>query len=260
MKDRHKLNLFYSGNENAPEYLNVQEITDDIFSATAIRINTLAMDFPVETSMKHRKELEGKWVDLLPRLDLVKTLSVRHRVNQDFFESICKMKNLEYLHFWSSKVENINSISSLQKLHRLDLDGFNQLVDISPILTLTNLELLSIENSFKVGNYDIIGKMTQLKGLRLCGDIIAPKTLRLKSLKPFCNLKNLRHLDLSTSSIIDSSYDIILQLDNLQRFDISVNIPKVTRELIKEKNKNLTAGFFMDWDYENKKIYDDKEW
>jgi Leucine-rich repeat (LRR) protein len=170
------------------------------------------------------------------------------------------MKNLEQLHFWTSTVEDISSISKLQKLHRLDLDSFSRLTDISPILTLENLQLLSIENSFKVENYDLIGQMTQLKGLRLGGHTFAPKNLRLKSLNPYSNLKQLKHLDLSTLSVVDNSYETILELKNLERFDITVIIPKQTRELIKANHKKLTAGMFMDWDYDNKKIYDGKEW
>ena len=260
MKDRHKLNLFYSGKENAPKYLDVQEITDDIFTATEICIVTLAMDFPAETSIEYRKDLEKKWINILPQLDSVKTLSVRHRVNQEFFEAICNMKNLEYLHFWTSTVEDISSISKLQKLKRLDLDRFSRLKDISPILTLKNLQVLSIESSFKIENYERIGQMTQLKGLCLGGDAFAPKNLRLKSLKPYSNLKQLSHLNLSSSSVIDNSYETILELENLERFDIAVTIPRETRDLIKANHKKLTSGFFMDYDYDNKKFYEGKEW
>jgi hypothetical protein len=260
MKDRFKLNRFYSGKENAPNYLTMQEITNEIFSATELLINTLAMDFPDGTSMKHRKELESKWIDILPQLDLVKTLFVRHRVNQNYFEAICKMKNLEQLHFRTSTVEDIKSISKLQKLKRLDIDSFSRLKDIGPILTIKNLQLLSIVNSFKVENYDLIGQMTQLKGLRLCGDSIAPKNLRLNSLKPFRNLKQLKHLDLSSLSVVDNSYETITELVNLERLDITITIPNPTRELIKAANKKLIAGMFIDWDYENNKINDEKEW
>lgn len=260
MNDRFKLHLFYSGNTNPTAYLNVQEITDEVFSATELSIATLAMDFPNGTSMKHKKELEAKWIDLLPRLDSIKELSVRHIVNQDFFEAICNMKNLERLHFWTSTVENISSISKLKNLQRLELHGFSRLTDIEPILSLKNLKLLSIEKCFKVENYDLIGQMTELKGLQLGGDTFAPKNLRLKSLKPFKNLKKLAHLDLSSSSVVDGSYETIVELQNLERFDISVIIPKPIRDLIKANHKKLTAGFFMDWDYDNKKICDGKEW
>ena len=102
--------------------------------------------------------------------------------------------------------------------------------------------------------------MTELKGLRLGGNVSAPKNLRLTSLRPFHNLKNLKHLDLSTLSVVDNSYQTILELENLERFDFTVVIPKQIRELIRTNHQKLTAGLFMDWDYDNQKIYDDKEW
>jgi hypothetical protein len=259
-RDRYRLDLFYSGKQNAPEYLYVQEITDDVLSATELCIATLAMDFAPGTSLKYRRELESKWVALLPRLEGVRTLSVRHRVGQAFFEAICNMENLEHLHFWTSTVEDISSISKLKGLRRLDLDSFSRLTDISPIAALSELQLLSIQNSFKVGNYDLIGQWTQLKGLRLGGDSVAPKYLRLPSLKPYGKLKQLRHLDISTLSVIDKSYEAILEMENLERFDVTVGIPKVTRDLIKAKHKKLSAGFFMDWDYDRNRLHEGKEW
>lgn len=260
MKDRYNLNLFYSGEENAPKFMDAQEITSAVFTARTLRINTLAMDFPVDVTLKQRKRLEEKWIELLPELEQVTTLSCRHKVDQTFFEAICKMKNLEHLHFWTSTVEDISSISKLQKLRYLDMESFSRLVDISPILMLKNLEVLSIESSFKVENYDLLGQMTSLKGLRLGGNTFSPKNLRLKSLKPFSKLKHLKHLDLSSSSVIDNSYETILELNSLERFDIAVLIPQSIRQSIKANHKNLKAGFFMDYDFDNKEFYAGKEW
>jgi hypothetical protein len=259
-RDRYKLSQFYKGPGTEIDYRDAQEITDDLSSCKNLRIVTLAMDFPADTTTKRRKEIEIDWIELLPKLDNVKRLSVRHRVNQDFFEAICQMKNLEELYFWTSTVDDISAISRMSKINRLGLDSFNRLTDISPILELKNLTHLSIENSFKIGNYEIIGQITTLIGLRLSGDAFAPKNLRLKSLIPFESLGNLKHLDLSTTSIIDKSFDCILKFENLERFDLTGVIPKPIRQKIKENHKTLTAGFFMDWDYENKKIYDEKEW
>jgi len=260
MKDRYKLHLFYSGEESVPKYTDAQEINHDVFNATTLRINLLAMDFPVEISPRQRKDLEESWTQLLPHLDLVTTLSCRHRVNQTFFEAICEMKNLEHLHILSSTVEDISSISKLNKLRLLNMEGFSRLVDISPIITLKDLRLLSIENSFKVENYNVLGQMTALIGLRLGGNTFSPKNLRLESLKPFKNLKHLQHLDLTSSIVIDCSYDTILELDSLERFDISVMIPNPIKQLIKDNHKRLTAGFFMDYDFDNKAFYDGKNW
>ena len=70
----------------------------------------------------------------------------------------------------------------------------------------------------------------------------------------------LKHLDLSFTSVIDKSYDSILHMTSLQRFDTTAQIPQLLREKIKASHKTLKAGFFMDWDYENERFYDGKEW
>lgn len=259
MTDRYKLHQFYQGIETEPNYLNVQDITDDVYKTKELQIVTLAMDSPGKT-FKQRQEIEDKWIQLMPTLDNVKVLSVRHRVKQDFFDAICKMKNIERLMFWTSPVEDISNIKTLTKLTNLKLWSFSRLIDISPLLSLKKLTILSIDNCFKVENYEILGSMTRLIGLKLCGDTFAPKNLRLNSLKPFETLKKLKHLDLSSASVIDDSYESILKMTSLERFDITVNIPKTSRELIKTKHKNLKAGLFIDWDFDNKKIDDGKYW
>ncbi len=259
MTDRYKLHQFYQGKGTEPNYLNVQDITNEVYKTKELQIVTLAMDLPGKT-LKQRQEIEDKWIQLLPTLDNVKVLSVRHRVKQDFFDAICKMKNLERLVFWTSTVEDISNIKNLTKLTNLKLWSFSRLKDISPLLSLKKLTILSIDNCFKVENYDILGNMTQLIGLELCGDTFAPKNLRLNSLKPLETLKKLKHLDLSSASVIDNSYESILKMTSLERFDINVIVPKVTRELIKTKHKNLQAGSFVDWDYDNKRFYEGKVW
>lgn len=260
MRDRYRLNLFCSGYSQDTDRLYTQEITQEVFSTNALRIALYSVDFPDGTSMRYRKNLEKRWIDTLPQLDAVKALSVRHRVKQDFFEAICKMKQLQSLHIESSQVEDISSISKLQQLRRLDLYSFSRLKDIQPILKLKNLELLSIQNSFKIENYDLIGKMTSLIGLNLEGDTIAPRNLRLQSLKPFNQLKNLRHLNISYLSVIDGSYEEILALEQLERLDLTICVSKPIREKIKAEHKKLCAGSFMDWDFYHKKLYYGKEW
>lgn len=260
MNDRYKLSQFYQGKGTEIQYSSFQGLDKDVYTIENLQIASLAMDFPQGTSQKMRKEIEQKWIETLPKLKNVKSLSVRHRVKQDFFEAICKMKNLERLTFWSSTVEDISSISNLKALNYLKLWSFTRLKDISPLLALKKLTVLSIDNCFKVENYEIVGRMTQLIGLELCGDTFAPKYLRINSLKPFENLKNLKHLDFSRASVIDKSYDSVLKMENLERFDLVVTVPKEMREKIKTVHKNLKAGFFVDYDFENKRFYESKQW
>ena len=256
MDDRYKLNLLYEKGRGFGSYYHAQEITEEVFKSGNLLISTLAMDLP-SRSIKYRKELETKWIDILPGLDNVTAISLRHRVSQQFFEAVCKMRNLKQLHFWTSTAADISAISNLSKLKQLYLDSFSRLTDISPLQNARQLEILSVSNSFKIENYEVIGKLTQLIALGLHGDEAAPKRLRLRSLKPFDKLSHLRHLDLSSTSIIDNSYDVLLALKNLKRFDTTANISKPIRDKIFTHPK-LIAGFFIDW--ENKRMHTGKDW
>lgn len=259
MKDRERDNIIFPIGRGLEKYTLVQEISKDIFKTDKLFISILSMDFTPEVSIKYRKDLETKWIEVIPTLDNVKSISLRHKVDQKFFEAVCCMKNLESLTIWTSTVDDISSISKLKALKRLDIENFSRLTDISPLLKLEKLEILTVSNSFKITNYEVIGHLTNLIGLSIQGDQIAPRNLRLKSLKPFAKLNMLKHLDLSSTTVIDESYETLLMMESLQRFDFTTVIKKTIREKIKT-HPNLTSGFFMDYDWDNKKLYDGKEW
>jgi Leucine-rich repeat (LRR) protein len=259
MKDRNKNNILFPIGRELSEYTEVQEITKDVFEADKLFVSLLSADFSPEVSLKYRKDLEAKWLETIPALDRVKSLSVRHKVDQKFFEAICLMKNLESLTFWTSTVEDISSLIKLKKLKRLDIDNFSRLTDITPLKNLKNLQILTISNCLKINNYEIIGHLTNLIGLAMQGDQIAPRNLRLKSLKPFTKLKVLRHLDLSSTTVVDESYDALLEMESLQRLDLTTVIKKPIREKIKT-HPTLTSGFFIDYDWDKKTFHEGKEW
>jgi hypothetical protein len=258
-RDRYRLHQFYSGDNPKEEYVVAQKITKEVFSAKKVEIVTLAMDF-IAATVKYRKELELEWIATLPKLDQVTHLSVRHRVSQLYFEAICRMKNLEHLNFWTAQADNIASISKLKKLKSVGLSSFSRLTDLSPVTDLKGLTHLSIDNCFKIENYDVISQLTSLVGLSISGDFTSPKALRLPSLQPFTTLKKLKHLDFHFTTVADQSYDCVLLMPSLERFDTTARMPKALREKIKAEHPRLEAGFFMDWDVENKQFYEGKLW
>jgi hypothetical protein len=257
--DRYKLDQFYQGKGSEPAYFTTSLINEEIFEVENLRITGLSRDIPGSTP-KTLKQAEQNWIDNLPKLYNVRTLSLLHTPKQEYFEAICKMKNLKRLDITGSPIEDITAISQLKTLRRLDMDSFTRLKDLSPILGLKHLTHLSIENSFKIENYEIIGNLHTLIGLQLAGDFASPKNLRLNSLIPYKTLKELKHLDLAFASVIDNSYETILSLPNLERFDTTARMPGGMREKIKAEHKTLKAGFFMDYDFDNKRFYEGKAW
>jgi hypothetical protein len=261
MNDRYNLSQF-NGNYWGHEFPHItfEYLRDNFLEVASLDAISIALIFPERVSKKTKNEIESIWLDNLPRLYRLKKLYVGHRVKQDFFDLICQLPNLEQLFFYGSGAEDISNIKNLTQLQRLNLHSFTRLTDISPLSTLKNLKILSIENSFKVENYEIIGELIGLVGLELCGDTFAPKRLMLKSLKPYVNLKQLKHLDISSASVIDKSYECFLQMTSLERLDFLARMPSALRENIKSTHKTLKAGFFVDYDFDNQKFYDGKNW
>ncbi len=259
MKDREKNNIIYPEGKQLDGYLVAQEINQEVFRTAKLHIPLLSMDFPSTASVKFRNNIAKQWEQLIPTLDNIKSLSFRHQMDENLFEAICRMKNLEYLTFWTSNIKDISAIRKLKQLKRLDLGHFSKLEDISPIKDLQSLEILTISKSMNIVNYEVIGELNNLVGLAINGDVVAPKNLRLKSLKPFSGLKKLKHLNLQSTIVIDESYDTLLEMDSLKRFDITTTIKKPIRDRIKE-HPVLNSGFFMDYDFENKRFYEGKNW
>lgn len=237
-----------------------QEYDDKVLQTNNIFISTLAMDFPSGTSSRRKKEIYEQWKQKLPNLNHIKRLDLRHRVDQDYFDSICKMENLEVLNIWTSTVTDINSIIKLTKLRALSLSNFSRLEDISSLIELKSLESLSIVASFKITNYELIGKMKWLKSLELGGDTFAPKNLMLSSLEPFSGLKELIELDLSCASIRDKNYRPILELKKLKRLDAHWRMKNQEREFLQNEHSSLQSGFFVAYDFVKNEFKDGIEW
>lgn len=258
MKDRYKNHQFFSP-EHIYDYENIQQYDNSKINSENIRIGSLSFQWHV-AGKKEKERVKDEWIKIIPNLNKVKRISIACGINQEFLDIFCDLPNLTDLIIDSSKATDLNPILKLTKLKRLELERFTQLKDISPIAKI-ELTHLRIENSFKVENYEKIGQITSLIGLSLNGNTFAPKNLRLKSLKPYENLKKLKHLDLNSASIIDkNSYKSLLELKDLVRFDILVIVPKEIKKVILENHKTLSSGNFTDWDDKNKKFYDNKDW
>lgn len=237
-----------------------QEYEDKILETNNIFISTLAMDFPSTTSSKRRKEIDEEWKEKLPHLSHIKRLNLRHRVDQDYFDTISNMENLEVLNIWTSIITDISSIKKLTKLKALYLSNFSRLEDISPLMELKSLESLSILASFKVANYDLIGKMNWLKSLEIGGDTFAPKNLMLNSLEPFTGLNELIELDMSCASIRDKNYRPILKLSKLKRLDAHWRMKNKDRESLIDQHPSLKSGFFVAYDFVKNEFKEGVEW
>lgn len=260
MKDRYKNNLFFDGDNEYSNSYQIQTFKEEIFEEENISLNLFPIDFNNNLTSKEKKKIIDEWLDVLPSLKTLKSLSIRHSVNIDFFKVVCKIKSLENLQFWSSNTYELNEISNLTNLKRLDLQGFTKITNLSPLVKIKNLSKLSIEKCFNIGDFDTISELNNLIALQLNGDTFAPKKLRLDNIVFIEHLKNLKHLDLLGCNILSKDFSPISELNNLRRLDVDSKVDNDIKKLILENNKNLDSGFFLDWDFENNKFHEEKDW
>ena len=260
MKDRYKNNLFFNGENEYSNSFQIQSYVEEVFEKEGITINLFPIDSDIHITTKEKKKIISEWLDILPNLNKLKSLSIRHKVDIEFFQKICQIDSLESLEIWSSNIADISEISKLKNLKRLDLKGFNKLINIKPVTKLKELQKFSIEKSFIIENYRCISELNNLIGLQLNGDLFAPKNLKLENISFINELKNLEHLDLLNCNILSKDLSPINELKNLKRLDINEKVSSEMKKSILESNKKLNSGFFVDWDFQLNKFYPGKDW
>lgn len=257
MNDRYKYHEFYTGKEYELEYKIVQLPTYQNINSENLFIQCLSPAIIKKGSEKEMKLIE-EWDEIFRTLNNVKRLKI-NIFNQEILNSLHKIPNLTELIIENSSIEDISPLIKLEKLSRLEIYYNSKLTNIETLKDL-KLKQLKFENCFNIVNYEIIGKIRSLKGLSLNGNWTTPKNLKINSLIPFEGLENLQHLDLNYSIVVDKSFESILQMTSLKRFDYLATIKKETRNKIKNNHKALIAGFFIDYDYEKNDFYEGKIW
>ena len=225
------------------DFTIIQRPSDKRINSTNVRIDCLTPGV-IKKGSEKEKTLVEEWNSVFPKLDNVRHLKI-DVYNQDVFDGICKIPNLEKLTITNSNFTNLSSITLLKKLNRFELFRNNKITDIEPLSGL-NLEYLKFEECFNISNYEIIGNLKTLIGLSINGNWTAPKNLKLNSIKTYENLDELIHLDISFCSLLDKSFDSVLKMEKLKRFDYSGKVEKKIVLKIQNNHKNLCTGSFLD--------------
>jgi hypothetical protein len=203
--------------------------------------------FITQTSLNanNQKLLIENWCDKLPKLYDLKFLWFSSRVNQKMFDATCDIPNLEGLWIKWSGIKNIDKITKLEKLRHLHIGSSSQIESIESLKELKILETLELEQLNKISDFSIISELTQLQGLGIDGSIWTAQ--KIDSLKPLENLKNLKFLTVTNSKIQDKSFDPILGLDNLIRFNCSWNYSASEFEKLKSMKRLKYGNIETSW-------------
>jgi len=186
-----------------------------------------------------QKKLVRQWCDRLPSLTTVKYLWFCSRVNQEMFETACEMENLEGLYIKWSGIKQLDSLTKLKKLKHLHIGSSAQVESIKVFGKMNWLTTLNLEQLNKITDFADIAGLSELEGLGLDGSILTAQ--KINTLKPVGQLTGLKYLTLSNTQIKDKSFEPILNLKELIRFNSSWNYP-VTEFAKLKRLPNLKYG------------------
>jgi hypothetical protein len=171
-----------------------------------------------------QKKLVKAWCSELPKLSEIKYLWFCSRVSQEMFEAACEIENLEGLYIKWSGIKHIDSLIKLKNLRHLHIGSSGQIESISVFEKMNWLMTLNLEQLNKISDFSVISNLTNLKGLGIDGSMWTAQ--KIDTLKPIGHLIGLKYLTLTNSRIKDKSFDPILNLNELVRFNSSWNYPE----------------------------------
>jgi len=191
-------------------------------------------------STKEQNKLVDKWCAFLPTLKNVKYLFFYSRINQNIFDSICKVTNLEGLWIKWGAIKHLNSISNLRKIRHLYLGSSSQVESIESLIDLGTLNGLHLENFKKINSFRELTTLNELTELGIFGSIWTCQSI--DTVTYLADFKGLKYLDLSNTRIKDKNIRILANLKDLEFLSLPFWYPKSDFEYLFNNLPNLKKG------------------
>lgn len=178
-----------------------------------------------------QSKIVDQWCRELPNLQEVKYLWFVSRVNQKMFEAACRVPYLEGLFIKWSGIKDISSLQNATGLQHLHLGSSSQVESIEILGSLIGLATLNLQQLNKISDFSILANLTALEGLGIDGGMWTAQ--KIDTLKPLTKLRNLKYLTLIHTRLKEKTFDPLLELTNLVRFESSWNYPETEFDKLK---------------------------
>jgi hypothetical protein len=188
-------------------------------------------------STSEKKKWINEWINAFPSLENIRIIWLNWRVNQEIFDAICKIPNIEGIWIKCSNIENLECITAINKLQYFHLGSSPSLVSIEILSHLKELQWLGLENIKKIRNIQVIGKINGLVGLSIEGSMWT--TQKVKSLIPIGKLRKLRFLSIANLRSDDKTLSPLYSLNCLETFITALWWNTEEFEEIKRRNPKL---------------------
>jgi hypothetical protein len=144
--------------------------------------------------------------------------------NQETFNAICQINELESLYINSNSIRDLSALSNLKNLKHLGLLNMTKVESIKPISNLNQLQTLELEHFKKITDFSPVSELRKLQGLQIDGDMYTAQIIEdFDFLNPLTELK---YLTFTKSRAKTKNFDSISKLANLEMIQCSTNYPK----------------------------------
>jgi len=199
----------------------------------------------LDISSYRQNKVIDQWRQELPKIGEVNHLWFVSRVNQKMFDAACQVPNLEALFIKWSGIKDIAALRIPKGLRHLHLGSSSQVESIDVLSELGSLVTLDLQQLNKISDFGVLSKLTNLEGLGIDGSIWTAQ--KIDTLKPLANLHNLKYLTLTNTRIKDKSFDPLLSLTEMVRFNSSWNYPEEEFEKLKALPKLKYGNIETSW-------------
>lgn len=160
--------------------------------------------------------IKKRWLRILPSVSGIRR-AVLHTtaISNVLMEAVCAHGGIQRLDFGSTRLENLDLLSSLTRLTHLAVGSSPRISSLSPISSLERLVALGIQGNFpNIDNLNELRPLTELQGLSLCGQDY--KVLRLKNLEPITKMVGLRFFSMFGVRIEEGGLQPLCELPSLE--------------------------------------------
>ncbi len=168
-------------------------------------------------------------------------------VNQDFFDEICELDNLEYLHLnYPVTAVDISGIKRLSKLKTLKMDSVRKVSDFTPVLSLPHLHTLIIANAKNLTDIEFLESAHHLKVIGVEGSMWTKQ--KIQSLRPLSGLQQLEALFMTTVVLEDQDLIYLASCPKLRILDCARFAPKSEFERLRRLMPDIECRWCEQYD------------
>jgi len=144
---------------------------------------------------------------------LLRKLKAR-KVNQEFLNEICELKNLEYLELDVVTAEDLTPLAKLNSLKLLKIEAVRKAKDLTPLCSIHSLQSLFIVNAKHLSDLAIFSNAHHLVTLGVEGAMWTAQ--KVNSLKPLSGLASLEYLYMTSVALKDENLGYLAEIPNLR--------------------------------------------